>query len=105
MSRSLGDFISKSIGCICTPGNKFIFYDFLEIVEENIEKESKFMVIASDGIFEVLDNLVVENCILQCYLDQKYETSAGVLVEKAVLQWRRESNGQDDITAIIVFFD
>ncbi len=59
---------------------------------------------ASDGIFEVLDNTLVQNCILSVIFENKEEVAASVLVEKAVQQWRRHTNGQDDITTIIAFF-
>lgn len=59
--------------------------------------------IASDGIFEVLDNNQVDSIVMPYYINNKPETAASSLVERAVLQWRKETDGQDDITAIIVF--
>lgn len=75
-----------------------------EILETRIDENSNFIVIASDGIFEVLDNIQVENCVLNAIFENKFEVAAGLLVDKAVQQWRRHSNGQDDITTIIAFF-
>ena len=63
------------------------------------------MILGSDGIFEVIDNNLAANIISPYYTNDKLELSASVLVEKAVLQWRKETDGQDDITAIIVAFD
>lgn len=61
--------------------------------------------LASDGIFEVLENNQIDSTILSVYHENKFEISAGIVVDKAVGQWRAESNGQDDITTIIVFFE
>lgn len=38
-------------------------------------------------------------------MEKKFELSAGMLVDRAVQQWRKLSTGQDDITAIIAFFE
>ena len=46
MSRSIGDFIETTFGVIPLP--KFI--------DENIDKDKKFIVVASDGVWEFLDN-------------------------------------------------
>ena len=46
MSRSIGDFIATTLGVIPVP--KFI--------EEKIDSDTKFIVIAFDGVWEFLDN-------------------------------------------------
>ena len=46
MSRSIGDFIASKLGVIPEP--KFI--------EEKIDKDTKFIVVASDGVWGFLDN-------------------------------------------------
>ena len=46
MSRSIGDFIASSVGVIPNP----------EIIEYNLNKSSKYMVIASDGIWQFMSN-------------------------------------------------
>lgn len=46
MSRSMGDQIAKSVGVICDP----------EIREIDIAKEDKFIILASDGLWEFLTN-------------------------------------------------
>ena len=46
MSRSIGDFIATTLGVIPEP--KFI--------EDKIDNKTKFIVIASDGVWEFLDN-------------------------------------------------
>jgi serine/threonine protein phosphatase PrpC len=44
MSRSLGDNVSKDVGVICNP----------ELVKLQIEERDKFIVLASDGIWEFI---------------------------------------------------
>ena len=46
MSRSIGDLIASTLGVIPEP--KFL--------EEKIDKDTKFIVVASDGVWEFLDN-------------------------------------------------
>lgn len=46
MSRSIGDQIAKSVGVICDP----------DIREINIDKDDKFIILASDGLWEFLSN-------------------------------------------------
>ena len=53
MSRSIGDFITTSVGVIPNP----------EIIEYNINKSSKYMIIVSDGIWQFMTNeKVMSNC-------------------------------------------
>ncbi len=59
----------------------------------------------SDGIFEVIENNLVEGIVLPYFTNNKPELSASALVERAVINWKKESDGQDDITALIVFLD
>lgn len=94
MSRSIGDFFAKSVGCSCAP----------EIVETSLDENSKFIVIGSDGIYEVLSNNDIESIVKMSILNKRQEQSASILVDKAVLQWRKECDGQDDITAVIIYF-
>ena len=49
MSRSIGDNIATSVGVTWEP----------EIFEFQIEPTDKFMVVASDGVFEFLENMEV----------------------------------------------
>lgn len=94
MSRSLGDFVSKSIGCSCSP----------EIVEHKLTKMSKFLVIASDGVWEFLSNIKVCRIIDPFYAKRDPEGACAKLVEESAKMWKKEDEGQDDITCVIIFF-
>jgi len=47
MSRSIGDFFAHTLGCICDP----------EISSKEIEDEFNIIVLATDGVWEVLTNI------------------------------------------------
>ena len=61
MSRSLGDFIAQTVGVIPVPGKllKLCLNLIIEVFEFKIEKEDRFIMIASDGVFEFLSNNAV----------------------------------------------
>lgn len=46
MSRSLGDNVSKDVGVVCEP----------ELLRIRIDERDKFIVLASDGIWEFISN-------------------------------------------------
>ncbi len=57
MTRSMGDKIGAQAGVISDP----------EILEFNIGKDDKFIVIASDGVWEYLSNEDVINIVYPYY--------------------------------------
>jgi serine/threonine protein phosphatase PrpC len=73
MSRSLGDQIAHSIGVSSVP----------EVLEFTLTKEDKFIVIASDGVWEFVSNDEVANLILPFYLENQPEAAANALVRYA----------------------
>ena len=46
MTRSIGDYVAQSVGVISEP----------EIIYKNLDENDKFMLIASDGLWEFIDN-------------------------------------------------
>lgn len=94
MSRSLGDFVSKSVGCSCTP----------EIIEHKLTSQSKFLIIASDGVWEFLNNRSVCKFIEPFYECRDPEGASACIIEESTKMWEREDEGQDDITCVIVFY-
>ena len=94
MSRSIGDFIASKLGVIPEP--KFL--------EEKIDKDTKFIVVASDGVWEFLDNDTVKNMVMP-YYDKKDPIGAcKELIKKSTEFWNQEDIVVDDITCIVVFF-
>jgi len=56
MSRSFGDAIASSVGVISVPGKLAIVNRNLEITEFKLEEDMKFIVVATDGVWEYIDN-------------------------------------------------
>ena len=94
MSRSIGDFIATKLGVIPEP--KFI--------EEKIDKDTKFIVVASDGVWEFLDNDTVKNMVMPFYEKKDPIGACKELIKKSTEFWNQEDIVVDDITCIVVFF-
>ena len=94
MSRSIGDFIASKLGVIPEP--KFI--------EEKIDKDTKFIVVASDGIWEFLDNDAVKDITMPYYAKKDPIGACKELIKKATEFWNQEDIVVDDITCVVVFF-
>ena len=96
MSRSLGDTIAKEIGVISTP----------EIQRYRLYEECKFIILASDGLWEFLTNKKINKYVKKFYKNNDIEGCVKYLINKAVIKWNKnEKNNRDDITVIILFFN
>ena len=67
--------------------------------------EDKFLVIASDGVWEFLPNEYVMNLIIEYYYKNDIEGACERVIKEATDAWKREDDVIDDITIIIVFLD
>ena len=94
MSRSIGDLIATTLGVIPEP--KFL--------EQNIDKDTKFMVVASDGVWEFLENETVKDIVMPYYLKNDPNGACKELIKKSTEWWNKEDIVVDDITVIVVFF-
>ena len=94
MSRSIGDLIATTLGVVPVP--KFI--------EEKIDKETKFIVLASDGVWEFLSNEKVAEIVMPFYKKDDPDGACKALIKKSTEWWNQEDIVVDDITAIVVFF-
>ncbi len=94
MSRSIGDFIATTLGVIPVP----IFLD------EKIDSETKFIVVASDGVWEFLDNQRVAEIVMPFYKKNDPDGACKALIKESTDWWNQEDVVVDDITAIVVFF-
>ena len=92
MSRSIGDSIAHSVGVISEP----------EIMKFDFVGNEKFIVIASDGIWEYIDS---DECIkiIKDYYENNMDAVGGLnaLVKEAFKRWKIEEDNIDDITAIV----
>lgn len=93
MSRSLGDRVAHSVGVTCEP----------EIFETVLSKDDKFIVIASDGIWEFLPNDEVVEMIVPFYEANDPDGACEFLIKESVKHWKEEDEIIDDITIIVIF--
>jgi len=95
MSRSIGDKVASQVGVISEP----------EIIEKILTIEDKFIVIASDGIWEFLPNEKVVEIVVPYWEANDPDGACQKLIETAVSYWECEDEVIDDITAIVVFLN
>ena len=95
MSRSIGDIDAKKIGVIPNP----------QIIEYNINDETKYMIICSDGVWEFISNEEVMEIANEYYIKNDCTGLCQCLYETSFKYWN-ECSGfvVDDISAIVVFF-
>ena len=95
MSRSLGDFQAKECGVIPTP----------EIIEYEINPNTKYFVVCSDGVWEFLTNENVRDIGNKYYYNNNDVVGfCNELVNIAVNVWGEREKARDDITVVAVFF-
>ena len=95
MSRSFGDEIAHSVGVICVP----------EICQIEFEEEDKFLIVASDGIWEFISNDEAVDILKDFYLSDDIYAGTQFLYKEARKRWIVEEDVVDDITIIVVFFE
>ena len=94
MSRSIGDFIATTLGVVPVP--KFL--------DEKIDNDTKFIVVASDGVWEFLENQKVADIVMPFYKKNDPDGACKALIKESTDWWNQEDVVVDDITAIVVFF-
>lgn len=95
MSRSFGDRVAHSLGVIAKP----------EIKEYKFEEEDRFMVIASDGLFEFISSQEIVDIVKDYYINDDIVGCCEYLYSLSSEKWMKEEEVIDDITMILVFFD
>ena len=96
ISRALGDLNAKSCGVINIP----------EIIEYNLNNNSKYMVICSDGIWEVMSNEYVRDLGNIYYKKGQIVPYCNQLTQMAILNWKNKySDYRDDIAIVCVYFN
>ncbi|CAD8202544.1 unnamed protein product [Paramecium octaurelia] len=94
MSRSFGDYVASQVGVICEP----------EILRHSLQESDKFVIVASDGIWEFLQNDLVVQIVYEFYKKGDVNGACVKLIQIAREAWQREDEVIDDITLIIGFF-
>ncbi|CAD8147048.1 unnamed protein product [Paramecium pentaurelia] len=91
MTRSMGDKIGAQAGVSSIP----------EVFQFTLSQNDKFLVIASDGVWEYLSNEDVMNIIVPYFEEGELEQAGEKLMMEAINSWKKNSPGRDDITFII----
>jgi len=97
VSRALGDLNALRCGLIPTP----------EVFSHVVSAEDRFIILASDGVWEFLSNDEVVSIIDSFYSKGLPALDAcRYLIAKAAIAWRHyEGEYRDDVTAIVVYLD
>ena len=94
MSRSIGDLKGKTIGVISEPG----------ILEYDVNETTKFVVIASDGVWEFLRNETILEIGKDFYINNDTSALCHKIVDTSVSVWQEKDVVVDDITIVVMFF-
>ena len=94
MSRSIGDACAHSVGVSHIP----------EMKQFTIDEDDKFLILASDGVWEFLSNDEVLDLVVPYWHQNDLKGACNVVVKESVAAWEREEDSIDDITVIVVFF-
>ncbi|GJN07190.1 hypothetical protein PR202_ga24998 [Eleusine coracana subsp. coracana] len=94
MARAFGDFCLKDHGLICTP----------EVYYRKLSEKDEFLVLATDGVWDVLSNKQVIKIVSSVSDPSK---AARQLIDQAVGAWRRKfpTSMVDDCAVICLFFN
>lgn len=95
MSRSFGDQVASRVGVNAVP----------ELFFRRLGPGDKIIVMASDGVWEFMENQEVADIVYPFFLQKNAEGAAECLVRAAFKRWKKEENVIDDITCIVIFLD
>ncbi|OMJ77981.1 hypothetical protein SteCoe_22302 [Stentor coeruleus] len=93
MTRSIGDAVAKEIGVICEP----------EIIDLRLLSTDKFIIIASDGVWDYINSLESVQIVSKAWKKGKSELCCETLLDEAVKRWRNNTESIDDITILVIF--
>ena len=95
MSRSFGDEVAHLVGVITDP----------EINEYYFCEEDKFIILASDGLWEFINSEECVEIVKDFYLEKNIGGALTFLYKEASKRWILEEEIIDDITIIIAFLN
>lgn len=95
MSRSLGDSVAHSVGVSTNP----------EFLDYMVSAEDIALVIASDGVWEVLSNETVAKITKAHHIAMQAELCSNLIIQSAADLWIKHQPFVDDITVLVLFFD
>ena len=95
MTRSFGDRVAATVGVMSEP----------EIKEFNFDENDKYMIIASDGIWEFISSQECIDMIQSYYESNDLKGCCEYLYQESSKRWLKEEEVIDDTTLILVFFE
>ena len=93
ITRSFGDRIGKSIGMISNP----------VINEYTLNKDVKFIIIASSGVWKFIKEKDILNYGIKSYLSNDPDNFCNIIANKASELFNQNIGNIDDITIIVIF--
>ena len=94
MSRSLGDTVAHSAGVISEAETYIV----------DLTNTTKTLIIASDGLWEFIDNQEALDLIKDVPRDNP-EAAVDILAKESHKRWMREEQVVDDTTIAVAYFD
>ena len=95
MTRSFGDRVAATVGVMSEP----------EIKEFDFTEDDKYMIIASDGIWEFISSQECIDIIQSYYESNDLKGCCEFLYQESSKRWLKEEEVIDDTTLILVFFE
>ena len=95
MSRSFGDEIAHTVGVITEP----------EINEYYFVEEDKFIIIASDGLWEFISSDECIEMVKEYYIKNDIDGALNFLYKESSKRWIMEEEVIDDITILMAFLN
>lgn len=95
MTRSFGDRVAATVGVHSDP----------EILEYELGERDKFVLIASDGVWEFISSEEVVNIVKEFYVKNDIKGCCEYLYSESKRRWMHEEEVVDDITMLLVFYD
>jgi len=90
MSRSFGDAVAATVGCIDVP----------EVLQHDLTANDCFIIWASDGVWEFITSQEAVDMVQAC---NHPDECCRILVKESTERWHKEEDLRDDITAVVVF--
>lgn len=95
MSRSMGDLVAKQLGVIYQP----------EVTVREISSDDMYIVLASDGVWELVDNRTVMEIVNEYYRRRDPKGATRALIEEASRRFDEINEARDDISVIVYFLN
>lgn len=93
IARTIGDLVAKTCGVIPDP----------QFMEYNIDQNARYLVICSDGVWDVIQNEEVMTIGNQYFVNNDIKGHCQALLTTAVIRWGKYEGYRDDITVVVVY--